>query len=207
MSQTTPAVSPLTPTGTTVDNRWGRLHVLRVGDLPAKLEISAATRARQRGQLLAYAEGSSVNPWRHIRFYAGADKATPLWSLAARWPLLAANSYRITTPDGQLLAAASKEVGKTILSAVFHVATPDGLELVGKDRNIMQSKVRKVVDTGGPIAFSFMAGDDEAMSVQRGWGRHDPYLVSLPKLPGGRQLDWRVGATLACALDVLLNRM
>jgi hypothetical protein len=191
-----------------VDNRWGRLHVRRVRDLPAGLEISAATRSRQRGQLLAYAQASSVNPWRHITFYADRERGAVLWTMWARWPLLVANSYRIRTGDNHLIATASKESGKTYTSAVFHVATPWGPELRGKDDNVMRSNLRKFVETGGPVAFRFVDGDDDtALTVQRGWGRNDAYLVDIPKLPGGRQLDWRVAASMAAAIDVFLNRM
>jgi hypothetical protein len=40
--------------------------------------------------------------------------------------------------------------------------------------------------------------------VQRDWGKRDPYLVNVPKLSGGRQLDWRLAAALTVAMDAYL---
>jgi hypothetical protein len=192
--------------GVPVDNRWGRLHVLRTKTLPHAFEISAATRSRQQGQLLAYVRTPLFNPRNRADFYADETHSTKLFTVSGRWPFLAANTYLVRLADGTTLGSFDKTVGRSFGNATMTLGTPTGIFGVGKDQNLAVNKARRIIDFSAAVDFPFRTeAGREILSVTRGWGKTDPYLLSIPKLPNGRQLDWRVAASIAVIMDISLN--
>jgi hypothetical protein len=189
-----------------VDNRWGRLHVLRIKSTPHVYEISAATRSRQQGQLLAYVHCPLLNPRNRADFYTDETRSTKLFTLIGRWPFLAANTYFVRLPDGTVLGTFDKTVGRSFGNATMTLGTPTGIYGVGKDQNLAVNKARRVIDFAAAVDFPFRTESGrEILSVTRGWGKTDPYLLSIPRLPNGRQLDWRMAAGIAILMDLSLN--
>ncbi|MDR0435239.1 MAG: hypothetical protein LBH11_00450 [Propionibacteriaceae bacterium] len=189
-----------------VDNRWGRLHIQRTKGFPRRYEVSAATRARQRGQILAYVR-CPFSPIRMARFYADEAGTQLLFSFVGRWPFLTKNTYRVKAPGGKVIASFDKDLGKSFANAVIHLETPSGIEGIGRDVNVALNKARRVMDFSALVEFPFYTGGArEIVTVSKGWGKIDPYLVNIPRLPDGRQLDWRVAAAITVLMDLSLNR-
>jgi hypothetical protein len=192
--------------GTPVDNRWGRLHVLRTNKVPHTFEVSAATRSRQQGQLLAYVRCPVFNPFNRADFYTDETRSTRLFTVKGRWPFTAAKTYFVRLPDGTVIGTFDKTVGRSFGNATMTLGTPTGIFGQGKDQNLAINKARRVIDFAAAVDFPFRTdAGREILSVTRGWGKTDPYLLSIPRLPNGRQLDWRVAASLAVIMDISLN--
>ncbi|MDR2619678.1 MAG: hypothetical protein LBC29_00885 [Propionibacteriaceae bacterium] len=190
-----------------VDNRWGRLHIERTKGFPRRYEVSAATRARQKGQILAYVKCPSFNPFNSAHYYTDAACTQLLFSVRGRWPFLTKNTYQVRTPDKQVIAEFDKDLGKSFANAVIHLETINGIEGIGRDVNTTVNKARRFVNFSALVEFPFYTGGArEIATVSKGWGKIDPFLVNIPRLPNGRQLDWRVAAALAVFMDLALNR-
>jgi hypothetical protein len=190
-----------------VDNRWGRLHIQRIKGFPRRYEVSAATRARQRGQLLAYVKCPAFNPFNAARFYADEAGSQLLFSVRGRWPFLAKNTYFVRAASGQIIATFDKDLGKSFANANVYLETPGGIAGTGRDTNTAINKARRVVDFSALVDFLFYTGGArEVVAISKGWGKTDPYLVNIPRLPDGKQLDWRVASAVSVFLDLSLNR-
>jgi hypothetical protein len=188
------------------DSRWGRLHIQRVKNFPLSYEVSAATRARQRGQLLAFGKVSQLNPLKTITFFESEKEGKKIFFAQAKFPWLTKNTYTVKTSAGELLGAFDKDLGKSFGNAILTVATPQGTVAVGRDSNTAVNKARKLINFSALVTFSFFTENgQEALRVERGWGKLDPYLVSIPRLSNSTQIDWRVAASTAIGMDVLLS--
>jgi hypothetical protein len=73
------------------------------------------------------------------------------------------------------------------------------------------SSTRRIIDLFSSswlrYDFDFLTGDGNVLltSDSESWTR-GRYQVTIPLLSDGRQLDWRVGAAMAVALDTLESR-
>ena len=153
-----------------------------------------------------YARRSPSLARKRLRFYSDPEHKNLLFQFQARVPLLTAATYDIVDVNDGVLGNFSKNLGKNFANAEFKLET-SYLRATGKDTQSMVNAFRRVVNFGGDVNFIFFLENTKLVAqITREWEADDPYMVELEKFPDGRQLDWRVGAALTCALDMLLNR-
>lgn len=195
------------PYAKAIDTRYNRLHVQRTGTFPLRWTISQATRARQAGPVICYAQSIPGMPVRKVTFYADQQRTTPIFSYRARYPLLTKNTFDVVDLTDGPLGYFTKGLGKSFHNGEFTFKTA-GLEGVGKDIQLMENRFKRILDYGGQVDFRFVLPNiKEVLAVRQGWGEHDPFLVEISQLPDGRQMDWRMAAAMTVGMDAMLNHM
>ena len=153
-----------------------------------------------------YARRTPFLPRKRLRFYSDPEHKNLVFQFQARVPWVTAVTYDIVDVKDGTLGSFSKNLGKNFANAEFKLETPY-LRATGKDTQSMINAFRRVVNFGGDVNFIFFLENTKLVAhITREWEADDPYMVELEKFSDGRQLDWRVGASIACGLDMLLNR-
>lgn len=189
-----------------IDNTYQRLLIRRVGIFPRTFDIFAARRPGTPADQIAHARLSLGRPCKRVVFYDSKSSRQPLFQFQARVPYLTKATYDVIDLKDGKIGSFKKDFGKSFANANFLLET-DYFRATGKDSQTMINVLRRAVDYNGEVDFLFILENTRrVLHVTRGWKADDPYLVEMPKLSDGRQLDWRMGAAIGCALDSLLNR-
>ena len=112
----------------------------------------------------------------------------------------------VQAPDGEGIGTFRKHYWKSLIRSTWCLSIPDGLTAVGKERSLGAAVIRRVstsewVKPDLIVDFVTAQGD-----VALTHGPHQGAVTTLgcrltiPMLPDGRQLDWRMGAAIAVAL-------
>ncbi len=188
------------------DNSYQRLLIQRVGIFPRTFDIFAAKRPGTPADQIAHARLSLGNPRKKVVFYDSVESRTPLFQFQARTPFMTKSVYDVVDRVDGHLGSFKKDLGKSFANANFEIDTPY-LHATGRDTQTILNILRRAVDYNGEVDFLFyLENTRRVLHVTRGWKADDPYIVEIPKLPDGRQLDWRMAAAVGCGLDSLLNR-
>ncbi|GAA2171937.1 hypothetical protein GCM10009846_07880 [Agrococcus versicolor] len=160
------------------------------------------------GPILGVAQQKRLALKEQVTFFADEARTQPVFSFKARQAIDLGATYDILDPQGQQLGWFQKDFGKSLLRSTFNVGVPSqGLEGSGHERNQVLAILRRFSDIGWPIHFDFTAKDGTPiLSIERAWAVRDNYDVTMPAAPNGARLDWRVAASLAVAVDVLMQR-
>jgi hypothetical protein len=165
-----------------------------------------------KGPLVAHAEQKRFTLRRHITFFADEARTQPLFGFAGRRGTPSPGGYEITDADDRVLGEFQKDYAASLLRSTWLLSTHDGLTAVGQERSRGVAIARRFLDAAGgadPLRYHFdFVTDDGQVVLSSECQRtiRDSYEITIPVLADGRQLDWRVGAAMAVALDVLQHR-
>lgn len=188
----------------------------RITMMVNRYEVNAVDAKGGEGPLLALAQQKRMAFKEQVTFYADETRTTPVFGFRARRRLDLGATYDVTDATDAPIGWFRKDFGRSLLRSTWHLGSADGVEAVGTERNQGVAVARRlwdvlpvVNDLPSPFVFhfDFTTGDGTVvLSSQRRRTLRDVYDVQLPPVPGGRSLDWRVGAAMAVALDALQSR-
>ncbi|NUO89713.1 MAG: hypothetical protein HOQ18_02615 [Dermatophilaceae bacterium] len=166
--------------------------------------------------LLCFAEQKRMAAKEQVTFYTDSAKTHPLFGFKARKRIDLASGYDVTDSQGQPIGWFKKQFKASLVNSTWTLGLPDGREFVGRERNAKVAVLRRVWDllpVVGEIPvpflfhFDFVAPDGSlALSSTKKASVKDVYHVTLPALGDGSPMDWRVGMSMAVALDALQSR-
>jgi uncharacterized protein YxjI len=181
-----------------------------------RYEIIRADEAGKELGLLCFAEQKRMAAKEQVTFYTDSARTHPLFGFKARKRLDLGSTYDVMDSQGQPIGWFKKQFKASLVNSTWTLGLPDGREFVGKERNANLAVVRRlweivpvVGDIPVPFLFHFDFATPEgaiALSSTKKAGIKDVYHVTLPALPDGRPIDWRVGMAMAVALDALQSR-
>ena len=165
------------------------------------------------GPLLAMAQQKRMAFKEQVTFYTDEARTQPVFGFKARKRMDLAATYDVTDAGGAPIGEFRKDFGKSLLRSTWHLSTPDGLVAVGQERSQGVAIARRVIDMVGDIPiflrfhFDFTTPDGQiVLTSERQRSLRDRYELTVPVLADGQQLDWRVAAAMAVALDALQGR-
>jgi uncharacterized protein YxjI len=165
------------------------------------------------GPLLAMAQQKRMAFKEQVTFYTDEARTEPVFGFKARSRMDLAATYDVTDAAGAPIGEFRKDFGKSLLRSTWHLSTPDGLVAVGQERSQGVAIARRVIDMVGDIPiflrfhFDFTTADGQiVLTSERQRSLRDRYELTVPLLGDGKQLDWRVAAAMAVALDALQGR-
>jgi hypothetical protein len=165
-----------------------------------------------KGSVIAHAQQKRMAVRKQVTFYSDEARTQPLFGFAARRGLQHGGAFDVTDADDQPIGEFRKDYAKSLLRSTWHLSSRDGVTAVGQERSRGVAIARRFLDaTGGadPLRYHFDFVTDDGQVVltsEREPTFRDFYEITIPVLSDGRQLDWRVGAAMAVALDALQHR-
>ena len=168
-----------------------------------RYEIYAANPDGSFGQLMGLAEQKKMALKEQVTFYSDETKARPVFAFKARRVMDLNAGYDITDEHGQQIGFFRKDFGASLLRSTFHIEGP-GYAGTGQERNQVVGLVRRFTDIPFlPIHFDFLSTDGRSLlGVERQGSVRDKYTVHVPD----PRVDFRVAASVAVALDALMQR-
>ncbi|MCF6745131.1 hypothetical protein E9529_12770 [Blastococcus sp. KM273128] len=184
----------------------------RVTMMVNRYEVLAANPDGSAGRLLALAEQKRMKLREEVVFFADAGKSRRAFSFKARQRLDVGAEHDVLDEHGQPIGYFRKAFGASLLRSTWHLSAP-GVEAVGRERNPFIAVLRRVWNfipfldaVPVPFLFHFDFTDSRSgapvMSSQKRIGLRDHYTVTVPD----PNLDFRVAAAMAVALDALQSR-
>ena len=177
-----------------------------------RYEIRTALPDGSPGDLIAVAQQKRMAFKEEVTFYADEKRTQPVFSFKARQRMDLGATYDVRDASGAPIGWFRKDFGKSLLRSTWHLGTNDGLELFGQERNKNVALARRaweflpvVSDLPSPFVFHFDFTDPSGrvlLSSIRKRSLRDRYNVEVP----GAQVDGRVAAAMAVALDALQSR-
>jgi uncharacterized protein YxjI len=184
----------------------------RITMLVNRYEIRAAQPDGSEGALLAVAQQKRFAFKEQVTFFADEARTQPVFGFKARQRLDLGATYDVTDPAGLPIGWFRKQFGASLLRSTWTLGTADGRELTGTERNPTVAVLRRlweflpvVESLPSPFLFHFDFTDPSGqvlMSSVRKRSLRDRYEVTVP----GGQIDGRVAAAMAVALDALQSR-
>jgi len=181
-----------------------------------RYEIRSVDASGGEGPVIAVAQQKRMAFKEQVTFYADEARTQPVFGFRARQRMDLAATYDVTDAGGASIGSFRKEFGRSLLRSTWQLTATDGLRSTGTERNLMVAVARRlwgflpvVGEVASPFVFhfDFTAPDGSiVLSSVRRRSLRDRYDVELPTSPDGWQLDWRVGAAMAVALDALQAR-
>ena len=177
-----------------------------------RYEIRTALPDGGPGDLIAVAQQKRMAFKEEVTFFADEKRTQPVFSFKARQRLDLGATYDVLDPAGQPIGWFRKDFGKSLLRSTWHLGTQQGVELLGQERNKNVAIFRRiweflpvVGDWPSPFVFHFDFTDPNGrvlLTSVRKRSLRDRYNVEVP----GAELDGRVAAAMAVALDALQSR-
>jgi hypothetical protein len=163
-----------------------------------------------RGTMLARAQQKPFTMKRQVTFFRDEAQTQAVFGFAARGAVMH-GTYDITDADGQPIGEFRKDFATSLMRSTWTLSTPDGLSAVGRERSGFVAFARRLLEAFTPFGlrfhFDFVTDDGQVvLSSEREPTIRDEYIVTIPVLSDGRQLDWRVAAAMAVALDAFEGR-
>jgi uncharacterized protein YxjI len=181
-----------------------------------RYEIRATTPDGGEGALLAVAQQKRFAFKEQVTFYADEARSVPVFGFRARQRIDLGATYDITDAAGQPIGWFRKKFGASLLRSTWVLATADGRELTGTERNATVAIMRRawellpvVENLPSPFLFHFDFTDASGqvlLSSVRKRSLRDRYDVTVHVGADGSRLDGRVAAAMAVALDALQSR-
>jgi uncharacterized protein YxjI len=177
-----------------------------------RYEIRTAQPDGSPGELIAVAQQKRMAFKEEVTFYADEKRTQPVFSFKARQRMDLGATYDVMDASGQAIGWFRKDFGKSLLRSTWHLGTSQGVELFGQERNKNVALARRaweflpiVSDLPSPFLFHFDFTDGSGrvlLSSIRKRSLRDRYNVEVP----GGEVDGRVAAAMAVALDALQSR-
>ena len=178
-----------------------------------RYELRALGEDGVEGPLIAMAQQKRMAFKEQVTFYTDESRTTPVFGFKARKRMDLNAGYDVTDAEGQPIGEFRKDFGKSLMRSTWHLQTPDGLVAVGQERSQGVAIARRVLDVVGDLPiflrfhFDFTSPDGQIiLTSERQRSLRDRYELTVPTLDNGWQLDWRVAAAMAVAIDALQAR-
>jgi len=181
-----------------------------------RYEIRSVDASGGEGPLIAVAQQKRMAFKEQVTFYSDEARTQPVFGFKARKRLDLAATYGVTDASGAPIGSFRKAFRESLLRSTWHLTATDGVEAKGTERNPAIAILRRLWDflpilgdLPSPFVFHFDFTDPDGsviLSSVRKRSLRDRYNVEVPASPSGWQLDWRVGAAMAVALDALQGR-
>ena len=181
-----------------------------------RYEIRSVDASGGEGPLIAVAQQKRMAFKEQVTFYSDEARTQPVFGFKARKRLDLAATYDVTDASGAPIGSFRKVFRESLLRSTWQLTSADGAEARGTERNPAVAILRRlwdvlpiVSDLPSPFVFHFDFTSPDGsviLSSVRKRSLRDRYNVELPASPSGWQLDWRVGAAMAVALDALQAR-
>ena len=203
--------------GMTNNARYERFTIKqKITMMVNRYEIRSVDANGAEGPVIAMAQQKRMAFKEQVTFYADEARTQPVFGFKARQRMDLAATYDVTDASGTPIGSFRKEFAKSLLRSTWQLTAADGLQATGTERNQSVAIARRlwevvpvISDLPSPFLFhfDFTAPDGSiVLSSVRRRSLRDRYDVELPTLASGWQLDWRVGAAMAVALDALQSR-
>ncbi len=176
-----------------------------------RYEIRAVDGNGQPAGLLAVAQQKRAAFKEQVTFYADESRKTPIFSFKARQRFDLGATYDVLDAAGTPIGSFRKDFGKSLLRSTWHLDA-GGVKAVGSERSAGVAVARRLWDLTpiadflpSPFLFHFDFLDTAGQPVltsERRRSLGDSYRVTVP----GGQVDGRVAAAMAVALDALQSR-
>ena len=177
-----------------------------------RYEIRVMNPDGSEGQLIALAQQKRMKLREEVVFYSDESKTRRVFSFKARQRLDVNAEHDVQDEYGTVIGYFRKQFGASLLRSTWNLSAP-GVEAVGTERNQLIAVLRRVwgfIPYLGSVWVPFLfhfdfvdAGTGRlVMSSQKKIGLRDSYTVTVPD----PQLDFRVAAAMAVALDALQSR-
>lgn len=154
------------------------------------------------GNPLAYARQKVMALRERVTFFTDSSMMVPVFSFQARNVMDMSAVCDVFDGTGEQIGYFQKDVARSLLRSSWHVHCESGRYL-GRERSKFGAIARRVVDLPMWYNFDFDREDGApGFSIDRQMTLRDSYRVSV----GDTQIDGRVVAALAVAMDVLQNR-
>ncbi len=180
-----------------------------------RYEIVGVDPAGNEGPLWAFAEQKRMKLKEEVRFFTDSSKSQLAFTFKAQQVMDLGATYQVCDPSGAVLGQFKKQFAQSLLRSTWDLSSADGMQAQGSERNVAIAVLRRFwgfVPFVGEIPipflfhFDFRTSDGSlVMSSTKKMGLRDVYTVQLPHT-NGWQLDWRVAAAMAVALDALQSR-
>ncbi|RZU34591.1 hypothetical protein [Blastococcus saxobsidens] len=177
-----------------------------------RYEIRAMNPDGSEGQLIALAQQKRMKIREEVIFYSDESKTRRVFSFKARQRLDVHAEHDVLDEYGTVIGYFRKQFGASLLRSTWNLSAP-GVDAVGQERNQFIAVLRRIWgfipylgNVWVPFLFHFdfvdQATGRPVMSSQKKIGIRDSYTVTVPD----PQLDFRVAAAMAVALDALQSR-
>ena len=177
-----------------------------------RYEIRAVGPDGSPGQLMAMAQQKRMAFKEQVTFYTDEDRKQPAFGFRARRRIDLGATYDVVDADGQPIGWFRKQFGRSLLRSTWEMSTLDGGRVTGSERSGGVAILRRlwellpvVENLPSPFVFHFDftdASGQVVLSSERKRSLRDRYEITVP----GGQVDGRVAAAMAVALDALQSR-
>jgi uncharacterized protein YxjI len=177
-----------------------------------RYEIRAAAPDGSEGPVVAMAQQKRMAFKEQVTFYTDDDRKQPAFGFRARRRIDLGATYDVVDADGQPIGWFRKQFGRSLLRSTWEMSTLDGGRVTGSERSSGVAILRRlwemlpiVENLPSPFVFHFDftdASGQVVLSSERKRSLRDRYEITVP----GGQVDGRVAAAMAVALDALQSR-
>ena len=193
-------------------NHLARFYVRqKITVMVNRYEIIAANPDGSEGDLIAFAQQKRMSFKENVQFYRDASKSEVLFSFKARQGLDVRAEHDVFDANGNAIGYFKKEFGASLLRSTWRLMYGTTSAL-GQERNPTIAILRRIWDfipvigdIWVPFLFHFDfvdAAGTTVLSSQRQVSIRDRYTIDVPD----PNLDFRVAASVAVALDALQSR-
>ncbi len=176
-----------------------------------RYEILAANPDGTEGELIAFAQQKRMSFKENVQFYSDSSKSEVLFSFKARQGLDVRAEHDVFDSAGNAIGYFKKEFGASLLRSTWKL-NYGTTTTVGQERNATIAILRRIWDfipligdIWVPFLFHFDFVDalgNTVFSSERQVSIRDRYTITVPDT----NLDFRVAASVAVALDALQSR-
>lgn len=158
------------------------------------------------GDVVALVRPGMLNGTSSNVFYADPEMTRPMFGFTGR---VMREQFEIFDDNGVVLGSFRKAWKSSVLRSTWDLRSATGIAAVGRERSRSAALARRFVDDIPflVVHFDFVTSDGHTAfsSVRRRTLRRE-YDLSVPALPDGRRLDWRVAVAMGAALDMIQMR-
>jgi len=176
-----------------------------------RYEIIAPNEAGGEGEVIAFAQQKRMSFKEKVTFYRDESRSEALFSFKARQGLDVRAEHDVFDSDGQAIGYFKKEFGASLIRSTWRLSY-GAVNALGQERRPWVAILRRIwelIPVVGevwiPFIFHFDFVDQRGATVftsERQKTVRDKYTITVPD----PQLDFRVAASIAVALDALQSR-
>lgn len=168
-----------------------------------RYQVLAGNPDGSTGRLMAVAQQKRMALKERVTFFEDESRSRAVFAFSARAVMDLGAGYDVSDEQGSPLGFFRKDFGASLLRSTFHLEGP-GYAGSGSERSQLVAVVRRLTDLPFlPVHFDFTATDGRPLlSVERQATLRDTYTVHVPH----EEVDFRVAACVAVALDALMQR-
>jgi uncharacterized protein YxjI len=176
-----------------------------------RYEIVAPNEVGDPGELVAFAQQKRMSFKEKVIFYRDESKSEALFSFKARQGLDVRAEHDVFDSNGQAIGYFKKEFGASLIRSTWRLSYGT-VNAMGQERRPWVAILRRIWDfipvvgeVWVPFIFHFDFVDQAGATVltsERQKTMRDKYTITVPDT----ELDFRVAASVAVALDALQSR-